>query len=239
RVGLPEGTAMPGKSSAVFIIGLGLCAAPALGQSAAQQPALSAEQAIQLFEEAGFPLKDGRPENRCGAPSNPRIAFIDLNGDQRAEAHIADVAPDCYGKPGAYFAILAQEADGHWKRLIAEDGIVGFERERSSGWNNLSLEARDSACPGIRRFNGTDYGAPTACGLAITAALAPNEPLAAATDNAPAADVSALHGTRAERLAQLMRNVIAAASSRSYETIMAALPGVTWQQRTTFPRPQG
>lgn len=139
-------------------------ALPAHAQTAADRPALNAEQAIQLFAEAGFPVTDGRPVNRCGKPSNPRVAFIDLNGDRQAEAHIADVDPACYGKPGAFFAILAQQPDKSWKRLIAEDGIVGFEPARSGGWNDLSLEARDSACPGVRRFNGTDYGAPTACG---------------------------------------------------------------------------
>lgn len=171
---------MPRKSIAAFTVGIALCTAPAFAQSAARQPALSAEQAIQLFAEAGFPLTDGRPQNRCGTPSNPRVAFVDLNGDQRAEAHIADVDPRCYGKPGAYFAILAQEADGHWKRLIAEDGIVGFARERSAGWNNLSLEPANSACPGLRRFNGTDYGAPTACGTFASAAVPATRPPAAA-----------------------------------------------------------
>lgn len=154
---------------------------PAWAQSAAQQPALTAEQAIQLFVEAGFPLQDGRPVNRCGMPSNPRVGFIDLNGDGRAEAHIADVAPSCYGTPGAYFAILGQQTDGTWKRLIAEDGIVGFERTRSSGWHDLSLDAGDSACPGIRRFNGTDYGAPTSCGNFAAAAKAPAPPPANAS----------------------------------------------------------
>ena len=168
---------MPGEFIKAFVVTLGLCAAPALGQSAARQPALSAEQAIQLFEEAGFALKDGRPVNRCGTPSNPRVAFIDLNGDGRAEAHVADVDPRCYGKPGAYFAVLAQEANGHWKRLIGEDGIVSFQRERSAGWNNLSLDAANSACPGLRRFNGTDYGMPTACGtFASAASLASQAP---------------------------------------------------------------
>ena len=152
---------------------------PAQAQSAASQPALTAEHAIQLFEEAGFPLQDGRPVNRCGKPSNPRIAFIDLNGDGAAEAHIADVDPACYGAPGAYFAILAQQPDKSWKRLIAEDGIVGFERTSSAGWHDLSLEARDSACPGLRRFNGADYGAPTACGsFATTVAPASASPAA-------------------------------------------------------------
>src|SRR5690606_40723056 len=105
-------------------------------QTAADRPALNAEQAIQLFAEAGFPVTDGRPVNRCGKPSNPRVAFIDLNGDRQAEAHIADVDPACYGKPGAFFAILAQQPDKSWKRLIAEDGIVGFEPARSGGWND-------------------------------------------------------------------------------------------------------
>lgn len=181
---------MPRKSIGAFVAALGLCATPALGQSAAQQPTLSAEQAIQLFEEAGFPLKDGRPVNRCGTPSNPRVAFIDLNGDRRAEAHIADVDPRCYGKPGAYFAVLMQEADGHWKRLIAEDGIVGFQRERSARWNNLSLEPANSACPGLRRFNGTDYGAPTACAALaaadeIASAPSASAPSGAASTNGP------------------------------------------------------
>src|SRR5690606_19948021 len=69
-----------------------------------------------------------------------------------------------------------------WKRLIAEDGIVGFEQARSSGWNDLSLEARDSACPGARRFNGTDYGAPTACGTFARASATPAPALARAND---------------------------------------------------------
>jgi hypothetical protein len=156
---------MPEKSLGIVVACLCVGAAtPALAQSTAQRPALTAEQAIQLFAEAGFPINEGRPVNRCGKPSNPRIAFIDLNADRRAEAYIADVDPSCYGKPGAYFAILAQEPDGHWKRVIAEDGIVAFERERTSGWNNLTLDPEDSACPGSRRFNGQTYGAPTACG---------------------------------------------------------------------------
>ena len=153
-------------------------AIPGMAQSAAARPSLTADQALQLFAEAGFPVVDGRPLNRCGKPSNPRVAFVDLNNDQQAEAHIADVDPACYGKPGAYFAILAQQSDKSWKRLIAEDGIIGFEPSRSAGWNDLSLEARDSACPGARRFNGTDYGAPTACATVAVAVAETSAPAA-------------------------------------------------------------
>jgi hypothetical protein len=162
-------------STIALSAGLVLFAAGAAsGQSLAPPPALEAGQAIQLFEEAGFRLQEGRPVNRCGRPSSPRVAFVDLNGDGAAEAHVADVDPGCYGKPGAYFAILAQQADKRWKQLIAEDGIVGFEASRTAGWNDLSLEARDSACPGVRRFDGASYGAPTAC--ASVAASAPRSP---------------------------------------------------------------
>lgn len=221
-----EGGRMRRRSIATLAAGFALLTvSPAVGQSPAAQPALTAEQAIQLFAEAGFPLADSRPVNRCGRPSNPRVAFVDLNGDGRAEAHIADVDPDCYGGPGAYFAILAQEAGGTWRRLIGEDGIVGFERTRSSGWNDLSLEARDSACPGLRRFNGTDYGAQTAC-----AALAQESPAAdpAAADVQPAAS---LEGSRAERLARLIGNVVPASESRSWEAARAAFPGARWDAR--------
>lgn len=200
----------------------GSLAAPALAQSAAPAPALGAEQAIQLFAEAGFTLEDGRPVNRCRGASTPRVAFIDLNGDGRAEAHVADVAPDCYGKPGAYFAILAQQADGTWKRLIAEDGIAGFEAGRSGGWNDLTLDARDSACPGVRRFNGTDYGAPTAC----------SAPLAQASLEAAPAPAT-LIGTRADQIAQVLRNIVGAAQSRSWDAAIAAFPGAEWERRTT------
>jgi hypothetical protein len=205
---------------------------PTAAQSPAQQPALAPEQAIQLFAEAGFRLVDGTPVNRCGKPSNPRVAFIDLNGDGRAEAHIADVDPACYGKPGAYFAIMAQQADGSWRRLIAEDGIVGFQPARTAGWNDLSLEARDSACPGVRRFNGSDYGA-TACGssaAAVFAAGSPAKPSATADARSAGAPLT---GSRTQQIAQLFRNIVGATRTREWDAAVAAFPGARWEQRTT------
>ncbi|QYU69529.1 hypothetical protein J4558_05140 [Leptolyngbya sp. 15MV] len=144
-----------------------------------------------------------------------------------AEAHIADVDPGCYGKPGAYFAILAQGADKSWRRVIAEDGIVGFERSRTSGWNNLRLTPRDSACPGTRRFTGTEY-APSACGTAVVTALTAKP--ASGPAQAPA---TGLHGTRAAQLAQLLRNIVGATQSRSWDAAIAAFPGARWEARTS------
>lgn len=219
---------------------LAACAIPAYAQTAAPPPTLTPDQAIQLFAEAGFALIDGTPRNRCGKPANPRVAFIDLNADRKAEAHIADVDPACYGTPGAYFAIMSQQADGSWKRVIAEDGIVGFDRARTQGWNNLSLETRDSACPGVRRFNGAEY-APTACGQAVTAALASTaaSPTAdSATDSAPAAQAqtAALTGTRPRQIAQVLRNIVGATRTRDWNTVLAAFAGARWQARTTHDR---
>lgn len=211
---------------------IALAAVPAAAQTPAQQPAMSPEQAVQLLAEAGFPLAEGAPVNRCGNSSNPRIAFIDLNGDRRAEAHIADVAPACYGRPGAYFAILAQQADGSWRRLIAEDGIVSFARTRTAGWNDLTLSARDSACPGVRRHNGADYGN-TACGSPAAAALTAAAGAAATPPAALAPQPVMLSGSRPEQMAQLFRNIVGATRSRDWDAAVAAFPGARWEPRTT------
>lgn len=220
-----------------------LSAAPAQPQTAAPQPTLSQAEAIQLFAEGGFPLKDGRPVNRCGKPSNPRVAFVDLNGDGKAEVHLADVAPDCYGKPGALFVILAQQPDKTWKRLIAEDGIVSFAPARSAGWNDLTLAAADSACPGTRKFNGTDYGAPTACavgGATVAAAPAPAPAPAKAPSPAPApaasATPAALTGSRNDQMAQVLRNLVGALQTRTWDAALAAFPGARWKARRTHAR---
>lgn len=205
-------------------------AIPASAQTAAQQPRQTAEQTIQMFVEAGFPVKDGKAVNRCGTAANPRVAFIDLNGDRKAEAHIADVDLRCYGKPGAFFAILAQQPGGAWKRLIAEDGIVSFQRKRTAGWNDLSLDARYSACPGARQFTGTDYGAPTACAASArnAAAIAAAPPSAAPATPAPTA---ALSGSRSNRLAQIFVNIMNAAADRSWASAAVAFPGARWSAR--------
>lgn len=206
----------------------------ATAQKVAAAPPLDAQAAIDLFAEAGFHLRDGSPVNRCGRKANPRVAFIDLNGDSAAEAHIADVDPACYGMPGAYFAILARQADGSWKRLIAEDGIVGFARRRSLGWNDLSLAARDSACPGSRRFNGSDYGAPTAChpkALLVDAGAISAGPAEAAPEFA-----SVLTGSRANRLAELLANIVSVTHARTWDAAHTAIPGATWFPRQTHRR---
>lgn len=215
------------RSTAIIASGLAAIGfTPALGQSAASPPALTGEQAIQLAAEAGFPLVDGAPANRCGKRSNPRIAFVDLNADGRAEVHVADVDPACYGKPGAYFAILAQQADGSWKRLIAEDGIVGFARSRTQDWIDLTLDARDSACPGTRRFNGGAYTA-TGCSVVAVATSSPAEGAAAAP--------TSLTGSRAEQMAALFRNIVLATRGRDWNGAITAFSGAKWEPRANHP----
>lgn len=195
-----------------------LLTAPGHAQGPAPTPRLERAEAIQMMEEAGFLLVDGQLRNRCNRPAQPKMAFIDLNADGAAELHLADVDPQCYGKPGAYFAILAQTEDRSWRQLIAEDGIVGFEKSRRGGWNDLSLEPRDSACPGRRHFDGTLYRNPQPC------ASSPDpRPTVSALPTRPP-----LSGSRTEQLAQLFSNLVVATADRGWDSAMAAFPGTVW-----------
>ena len=116
---------------------IAMAAVPAAAQAPAQQPAMAPEQAIQLFAEAGFPIAEGVPVNRCGKPSNPRVAFIDLNGDRRAEAHIADVDPACYGKPGDTLRLdIDPKSHPAWtgvQRLVDTGGQVAKFNKKFAG----------------------------------------------------------------------------------------------------------
>ncbi len=151
----------------------------AFSQTPMPTPTLSSTDAIRLALASGVQLQDGKLVNRCGRASNPKISFLDLNGDGTAEALVADVDPDCYRAPGAWFAIVSRNDRGRWVQLIGEDGVVGFAANRTRGWVDLVLAPGDSACPGTRRFNGRTYPAQPAC-----RATAP--PTVATTPSAPA-----------------------------------------------------
>lgn len=108
---------------------------PALvfSQTPMPTPTLSSTDAIRLALASGMQLQDGKLVNRCGRASNPKISFLDLNGDGTAEALVADVDPDCYRAPGAWFAIVSRNDRGRWVQLIGEDGVVGFAADRTPG----------------------------------------------------------------------------------------------------------
>jgi hypothetical protein len=145
----------------------------ALSGQPATVPKLSRAQVIQLFVAGGFTFADEKLTNRCGQPASPRVQFIDLNGDGVMESHIVDVAPSCYGKPGAYYALLERTADGNWRALIKEDAIVSFPGSRTGGWDDVLVKAGDGPCPGARHFANGGYANGCAAKAAAAAPAAP------------------------------------------------------------------
>ncbi|RIA47111.1 hypothetical protein DFR49_1679 [Hephaestia caeni] len=158
----------------------------AWAQTAAPVPRMAPAEAMQLIDAAGFKVVGGHPQNRCGHAVNPRVAFTDLNGDGRPEAHIADVDPGCYAKPGAYYAILTRNDAGHWGRMIAEDAIASFDKTRTDGWIDIEVKPGNGNCPGVRHHVPYAYLTPCVAGAGG----------ASASEAAPAANPAAARGAR-------------------------------------------
>ncbi|HET7576307.1 MAG TPA: hypothetical protein VFK19_07055 [Sphingomicrobium sp.] len=175
----------------------------ALAGQPATVPKLSRAQVIQLFTAGGFTFAGGSLTNRCGQHASPRVQFIDLNGDGVMDAHIADVAPGCYGKPGAYYALLQRGADGSWRALIKEDAIASFPGTRTGAWDDVLVKSGNGACPGTRHFANGGYasGCTRQASAAVSAApAAPStpadqEPRDPAADKASVAALSAANRT--------------------------------------------
>lgn len=170
-------------------------------------PPLDYAAIIRLFTAAGFKVgADGAMTNRCGEPASPRIGFFDLNGDGVPEAHVVDTSARCYGRDGAWFALLARGADGRWRTLLAEVGSAQFGPSRTQGW--LDVAVAGSACPGVRRFAGGSYAedcaaTPPAASATVPPALAAATPAATtpvAPGSSPKAPVAASHYPQTVRL---------------------------------------
>ena len=96
----------------------------ALGPARAAQPSLTPAQVISLFATAGFPLgPDKRPLNRCRQPADPKVSFVDMNGDGRVEALFIDEGP-CYRPDRRWSAVAAQSPDGAWRRILEGEGCL-------------------------------------------------------------------------------------------------------------------
>jgi hypothetical protein len=145
-----------GRKAAVALLTLG-----SAGSLSAQQPRLTADQAVALFAAAGFPLgADKHPLNRCGQPADPKISFIDMNADGRPEALFIDEG-SCYQRDGRWYAVVAQRADGQWRRVLDGEGSVTATGTSFNGW--FVLAATHGGATTRLHYDGTVY-APTAGG---------------------------------------------------------------------------
>ena len=169
-----------------WIAGLAAMAmAIAPGAARAAQPSLTRAQVIALFRVAGFPLgRDKHPLNRCGQPTNPKVSFVDMNGDGRVEALFIDEGP-CYKPDGRWYAVAAQSREGAWRRILEGEGSVHATGAASGGW--FVLAATSAGKTKELRYDGHAY----ASGDHEAVAAAPAEPspdaaVASASDAEPA-----------------------------------------------------
>lgn len=145
------------------------------------QPAMGQAEAVQLFGAAGFRVSGTQPVNRCGAPTNPRVSFVDINGDKRPEALVIDEGP-CYAPAGRYFAVLAKTGS-NWRAVISGNGTIQSQATQTAGW--LDMRVTEPGCAKQYRFQGSGYAPVTDCAGRPVVAAAP--PPAAPARTAPPA----------------------------------------------------
>ena len=139
----------------VELASMAAVAAVALGPAQAAQPALTREQVIGLFSAAGFRLgPDKRPVNRRRQPANPKVSFVDMNGDGQVEALFIDEGP-CYKPDGRWYAVVVRSPDGAWRRILEGEGSVHATGAASRGW--FVLAATSAGQTKELRYDGHVY----------------------------------------------------------------------------------
>ncbi|MCB4770999.1 inhibitor of vertebrate lysozyme family protein [Ancylobacter sp. Lp-2] len=133
--------------------------------------------ALQLMTAAGMSLKGGKVVNPCGRPTDPKVKFIDLDGDGRQEAVSQDRDPACYGvKPGIQSKVLARDRAGRWVAIGTAPGVVKPLGTRAHGWADFTLEGK--GCQPVWRFDGQHYLATNCPPAAPPVATVPSKPAA-------------------------------------------------------------
>ena len=149
------------------------------------QSRMGAAEAAQLYTAAGFQIVGKRPANRCGKPAQPRVTFVDLNGDKRAEALFIDVDAACYAPSGRYYAVLVKDGAG-WRPITSGTGAIQALASRTGGW--LDMRVSDVGCVKQLHYDGHAYADTTDCtGRALAGARCADTRGAAAAPVAQAA----------------------------------------------------
>ena len=147
---------MAGRIGGLTAAAVAMALAP--GPARAAQPSLTPAQVIALFGVAGFPLgPNKRPMNRCRQPTNPKVSFVDMNGDGQVEALFIDEGP-CYKPDGRWYAVAAQSPDGRWRRILEGEGSVHATGAASRGW--FVLAATGAGETRELHYDGHAYASP-------------------------------------------------------------------------------
>lgn len=141
----------------IFASALLLAGSPALAQQ------MSRAEAMALYAAGGFPISaDGKsPTNRCGKPANPRITFLDMNGDKVKDALFTDSDTGaCYGADKRFFAMAVKEKDGRWRGIGGWTGTAQAVGSDRNGWLSIVWTSNGKSRP--LAYNGTSYATETA-----------------------------------------------------------------------------
>lgn len=143
------------------------------------QPRMEQAEIEALFVAAGFGVVKGQPRNRCASAAQPKVSFVDINGDRQPEALFIDQGA-CYAPAGRYYAVLTKQ-DGRWRQVVQGDGQVKALAERGpQGWLDLQDLRKD--CQRLLRYDGQRYQPQTDCsGKSLAQVAAPAAPAAPTT----------------------------------------------------------
>lgn len=108
------------------------------GGAAAQTPKLSHDEAVALFAAGGFTVVPGGTQvrNACGTSAEPRVSFVDLNGDALPDALFVDHGA-CYGSDGSWFSLAVKGRDGRWHRVAGATGSAKAAGTVTHGWQDI------------------------------------------------------------------------------------------------------
>lgn len=128
--------------------------------TAATATTLPAPQRSAAFKTAGATMRQGKWMLCPDEPGNQGARIeqvLDLNGDKRPEAVIAEDGSFCYGAAGVGYAVVSQQADGRWKNMTSGAGIPEFLKTRGvGGWPDISIGGPGFCFP-VERWNGKAY----------------------------------------------------------------------------------
>lgn len=147
----------------VTTISVAMAAGALAVQPPVMMPKLSPAESRDLYVAAGFkPGVGGMVSTVCNRPSMPRISFVDLSGDGKAEALAIDKNAACYGEPGEWFTLLRREPDGKWTVILRNVGVLVWEPTRSNGWMDARITG-GGQCDRLAHFDGSVYRRTSDC----------------------------------------------------------------------------
>lgn len=117
----------------------------------------------ELFAAAGF-NRTSRGWEKCGDDSGS-ITYTpgaieqrgDFNGDGRPDAVVTEGGTFCFGNTGSGYTLVSQQADGSWKIMDEQQGILSFlATTGTDGWPDIAVGG-PGFCFSVVRWNGKQY----------------------------------------------------------------------------------